>query len=753
MDKRAPSRRTPAPSGGGPNLDSPASTRPPAATASALFDPRSALAGPIRSPRASIPYMMALGVVASAMVLLPLVYLAIVAGVGYALYLHATENFAMFDQATPRMARTRLVAYVGPLFAGAVLIVFMIKPIFARRRRRDVGVVIDENNEPLLHGFVHRLCELMGAPKPKVIRVDCDVNASASYRRGLWSMLTGDLVLTVGLPLAAGMTLRQLAGILAHEFGHFTQRAGMRLSYVIRSVDVWFARVVYERDAWDEKLAQMAQIHDWLALLVLVARAGVWLTRRVLWCLMGVARLIGCLVSRQMEFDADRCEVLVAGSRHFEGTFDRLQVLALAQHAALSRLQASWRDRRLGDNLPAMIAHAADRIPAEVSAKLREATRQRRSGWLDTHPCDADRIRAATAAEAEGIILSDGPASALFRHFEAACKAATLIHYREYIDRTIRQENLVPAKEWISEQAQAGAEAHAESDFFGHPLTPARPLFMPESRLPELVDPPAAVRAWAKARRQVQRNIEKIRGAIKVMDETEASLYRLEQAEALLGVGIKAKPAEFGLDRWNLDEVLTRQKEAGQKRQRAQEVLNAYDAVWRLRMTCALQLLGDGEVVGRLPEAKALSDEAARLVRVSAQLGESYTGYERLRRSHAGLAAAVSRIQGNRNIERLESLARARISDALQFVRVARDCVQGLDYPFPHASGRISIAQFLLTHVPSDHDPGRAMDAWMKFMENFEALHGRVTGRLAYIADRVEKTLDEIALSRAAGPR
>ncbi len=46
---------------------------------------------------------------------------------------------------------------------------------------------------------------------------------------GLLSFLGHDLVLTLGLLLiAAGLTERELAGVIAHEFGHFRQGAGMR---------------------------------------------------------------------------------------------------------------------------------------------------------------------------------------------------------------------------------------------------------------------------------------------------------------------------------------------------------------------------------------------------------------------------------------------------------------------------------------------------------------------------------------------
>jgi len=99
---------------------------------------------------------------------------------------------------------------------------------------------------------VDRICEEVGAPQPKRIDVDCNVNASAGFRRGMLSMFGNDMVLTIGLPLAAGLTLQEFGGVLAHEFGHFSQGLGMRLSYLVRAIIHWFVRVVYQRDQWDE---------------------------------------------------------------------------------------------------------------------------------------------------------------------------------------------------------------------------------------------------------------------------------------------------------------------------------------------------------------------------------------------------------------------------------------------------------------------------------------------------------------------
>src|SRR5947207_5283397 len=164
------------------------------------------------------------------------------------------------------------------------------------------------------------------------IDVDADVNASASFRESLGGMLRKDLVLTIGLPLAGGLSLRDFAGVLAHEFGHFAQGTAMRLTWVVRSMNLWFARLVYERDSWDETLAAYTggDNHWAITLVCGLSRLCIWITRRILWVLMFIGHAVSSLMLRQMEFDADRYGARVAGSETFCETNRRVTLLDLA---------------------------------------------------------------------------------------------------------------------------------------------------------------------------------------------------------------------------------------------------------------------------------------------------------------------------------------------------------------------------------------------------------------------------------------
>ena len=79
----------------------------------------------------------------------------------------------------------------------------------------------------------------------------------------------------------------------------------MRLTALVRGINGWFGRVVYERDQWDEKLERWASGDgsDWrLTIVLLVARVSIWASRRVLTGLMIAGHAISCFMLRQMEY-------------------------------------------------------------------------------------------------------------------------------------------------------------------------------------------------------------------------------------------------------------------------------------------------------------------------------------------------------------------------------------------------------------------------------------------------------------------
>ena len=273
---------------------------------------RKQLTGSVPKHKVGIAYRLGISLTSVFMLVLPLVYVGLIVTSIYAIYYYATETIPTLMSSLPRgrAAVIAMAVYVTPIVAGCVVVVFLIKPLFIAMiddhdpRTRS----LKREHEPLLFHLVDHICDVTGAPKPSRIVVDSEVNASASYGRGLRSLFSNDLVLTIRIPLAAGLDTRQFAGVLAHEFGHFSQGAGMRATYLIRSINAWFVRVVYQRDGVDEALdGAIAESESGVGLILLVAKFFVYVTRWIMWTFMMVAHIGSRFLLRQMEFDADIC--------------------------------------------------------------------------------------------------------------------------------------------------------------------------------------------------------------------------------------------------------------------------------------------------------------------------------------------------------------------------------------------------------------------------------------------------------------
>jgi Zn-dependent protease with chaperone function len=419
----------------------PQSERPAAAELLAGFT------GTIRRTRASFFYHVGLILVTIVMLILPVIYACMIAAAGWGVYYYATHFTFLRGLGGPRIWLLKAVLYLGPILAGIVLIFFMIKPLFARRAARAHPLAMNPAYEPTLYAFIAKICDLVGAPMPKRIDLDCQINAAASFRRGAASLFSNDLVLTIGVPLVGALSLSEFAGVIAHEFGHFTQGFGMRLSYIVRNINGWFARVVYQRDAWDVALAEWAEeIEDGYAMLVVfMVQLGVGFSRLLLKLLMFLGHAVSCFLLRQMEYDADSYEIKVAGSAAFESTARRLATLEAAAEKAYKEMRATWNlNRRLPDNFSAYLCHHESRLPAKLRENIQDTLGLARTGLFHSHPSAGDRIRCARQAGEPGIFHLDYPASVLFTKFDVVSRQITHLHYTDDLGLMFDPVNLRP---------------------------------------------------------------------------------------------------------------------------------------------------------------------------------------------------------------------------------------------------------------------------------------------------------------------
>lgn len=650
-------------------------------------------------------YRLGLLVVAVTMVLLPLIYIGLIVLAGYGVYWHAVHDVGMLSAGRGRGKVLVAALYITPIIAGGVLILFMIKPLFAGRGRQEEPRVLARANEPLLFAFVEQLCHTVGAPAPSEIRVDSQVNASASFRHGFWSLFTGDLVLTIGMPVAAGLTLQQLTGVLAHEFGHFAQSTGMRLTYLIRSINAWFARVVYERDSWDETLTEWSENSDY-GILLYLARFFVWLTRKILWVLMMTGHAISCFMLRQMEYDADRYECRVAGSESFVETMQRVTLLSVSNSWAHSNLKEAWNEGRLADDLPAYIQALSGRIPAEVLKKIEKSVREGKTSFFDTHPCDTDRIKAAREERATGFFHLDQPAVCLFSDFKTLSRIVSFDFYRSILGKKVREENLRPVSNFLERQEKEEQEDKAVARYFQRQVSPLRPLALTTAALPAAEEPQALALGVKSARERMLRLAPDYAQSLKLYSKARAKEKREE-------LGKRLEPLESAASE---------------------------------RLARSLQLLQSEAVAGRVDNLEALRKETAQLLPVLEGLNTFWPALLELRLQHNGLMDLLEQFEQKKEDQNYVQAVISRTAVVREKWRAVKTGMPLFDYPFEHASGRMSIVDFLMSSVPPPDDIGGTIESSAETLKKSFTLYFRVLGRLVLAAEAVEQALGLPAL-------
>jgi len=567
---------------------------------------------PIASPpKTSLLYTLNMLIVTFAMILLPLIYLALVGLAAYGVYYHAAHHAGWFTGMTGRSGRGAvgaLIIYLIPLVVGIVVVFFMIKPIFAGRPKRAQPLALNPADNPLLYAFIEKICETVGAPSPKRIDLDCDLNASAGFRRGFLSMFGNDLVLTIGLPLVANLSAAELAGVVAHEFGHFTQSLGMRLSYIIRSINFWFMRVVYERDAWDESLEEWsANIEDArVGIVIWTAQIGVWFARMILRILMYIGWLIGGFMMRQMEYDADAWEIKLAGSETFERTQRKLATLSAAMEKMYKQIHVQWeKTQQLPDNLSELLRQNHESLSPETLQKIEDASGLERTGLFDSHPSLADRIRAARRAQEPGVFHDERPAAALFTSFDHPARFVTLLHYTDDLEipvtapMLLRVETKTPAVSASQRGVAQTATATMNDEALDNYFLGLSPLLLP--LLIPTVMPSVNYEADMTELLQLTGSLQDIRAQLEpIAAQYHAATERMLQARTaahLLQSGVHITAEAFGLNEASVAEAQAAESEAVAMRTSLQHSVREVGAALqrRLQLGLALRLANAGD--------------------------------------------------------------------------------------------------------------------------------------------------------------
>lgn len=655
-------------------------------------------------------------------VLLPILYILLIFASAGGVFYHAVYNAGILDIGISGRGGLLVKAflYFGPLIAGTAMVFFMTKPLFAKREESVEAVEVTREEEPLFFAFIDKICAAVNAPVPTKVCLDTEVNASASILPGISGFFGGKLVLTVGIPLLRGMNTRELAGVLAHEFGHFSQGTGMRISYVIRSINGWFQRIVFERDQWDERLQSLSENIDFrIGVFLFFARLMVWLSRKVLWLFMMMSHFVSMFLLRQMEFDADRYEARLAGSEQFPKTAKHLIALGAAYSAAHDATGFSFDEGVLPDDFGLLTAHYQHELSPEIEKKV-EAIAQDEEGTIwDTHPANGIRNKMALKEAAEGIFTIEAENALLFKNIDALSKRCTKHLYSLLLEEKLDDIVLVTTETTIQKSKRVTNDYDAYSRFYGDSVCFPAPLNI--SSMDEL-----AQCSQEDSHVAVQEIKEKAVALNQTFDKEYGSFITKLQGTTLLKAGYTFKKGVFGLEHPDVKGGTEAVEVARVSLKSATEDLYTVHTHYCHRIKSAIPALD-----------AAVLDPLLTIIKTLEAQADTVTGL--MEEFHATrIVVEQEPIEAE---ERWNTIV-AQCTILHTHLSDIEKALSGLSYPFEHSKNDISLTEYIFEEgVPKSDEHQEVYEKANAVFDTITSFYSRVLGRVALHVEEYENSL------------
>jgi len=225
---------------------------------------------------------------------------------------------------------------LGVAGIGLIILFFMIKFLFATYKvDRSNMLQITRDQEPELFRIIDELVEQTETKRPKKVYLSTELNAAVFYDSSFWSLffpVSKNLI--IGLPLINTSTVDELRGVLAHEFGHFSQKS-MKVGSYVYQVNRMLHNLLFDNEKFGNALSTWASIDGIIAIFT---RISIWFIQgiqKILQSMYGLVNAKYSGLSLQMEFHADAVAAHCSGSKPLQNFLMRIDIADAAWQKTL----------------------------------------------------------------------------------------------------------------------------------------------------------------------------------------------------------------------------------------------------------------------------------------------------------------------------------------------------------------------------------------------------------------------------------
>lgn len=283
-----------------------------------------------------------------------------------------------------------VMAGLGLMGLGVMVCIFLLKFLFTVNRSDRSGYrEVTAAEEPALFDMVRTIARQTGTGFPKHIYLSPDVNASVFYDSSFWSLfLPARKNLVIGLGLVNAVNKGELRAVIAHEFGHFSQRS-MRLGSFVYQVNRVIYNMLYDNDGYANFLKGWADISSYFAFFATITVRVVQAIQWVLRAMYGYVNKGYMRLSREMEFHADAVAAAVCGGNNLASALEKLSLAGACYDEVLSGSNRWLKEGLLTRNFYGAQGYLMGNTPAEeVHDRYRRV--RYKDQWA-SHPATEER--------------------------------------------------------------------------------------------------------------------------------------------------------------------------------------------------------------------------------------------------------------------------------------------------------------------------------------------------------------------------
>lgn len=362
---------------------------------------------------------------------------------------------------------------IGLISVGVLILIFLVKFIFKRHVvDRSHLIEITQEEQPKLFESIREIVKKTNTRFPKRIYLSADVNASVFYNSSFWSMILPIRKnLQIGMGLINSLSETELKAVIAHEFGHFSQRT-MKVGSYVYSVNQIIYNLLYDNTSFESLAQSWASINSYFAFFVGLAVKIVEGIQSILKQMYKIVNLNYMGLSREMEFHADAVAANVVGSKPLITSLLRLDLANQSYDTVLDYYNKRIKDCIKTKNLYPQQLFVMNFLASESKLQLvnnlpqvniEHLSRYNKSKlviedqWA-SHPSTQERVQALTKLNIENEKDEDKQASILFTKTDQLQSRVT-----ERLFLTVNYKDIVSFKDDESFKSDFTEEYHSTS--------------------------------------------------------------------------------------------------------------------------------------------------------------------------------------------------------------------------------------------------------------------------------------------------